>query len=66
MRRRRLELLCFVDCASLYNLVNKANLVHSFFSMFISFLYTFLAAMCPSSGETAVFMRYLVLVILYG
>jgi hypothetical protein len=22
--------LCFVDCASLYNLVNKANLVHNF------------------------------------
>ena len=30
MKRRRLELLCFVDRASLYNLVNKANLVHSF------------------------------------
>jgi hypothetical protein len=23
-------ILCFVDCASLYNLVNKANLVHNF------------------------------------
>ena len=31
MQRRRLELLCFVDHASLYNLVNKANLVHSLF-----------------------------------
>jgi len=33
--------LCFVDRASLYDLVNKANLVHIFFSMFISFLYMF-------------------------
>jgi len=32
--------------------------------MFISFLYIFLATMCPSSGETTVFMRHLVLVIL--
>ena len=29
-------ILYFVDCASLYNLVNKANLVHNFFSVFIS------------------------------
>jgi len=29
--------LCFVDRASLYNVVNKANLVHTFFSTFISF-----------------------------
>jgi hypothetical protein len=34
--------------------------------MFISFLYMFQATMCPSSGETTVFMRQLVLVILYG
>jgi len=33
--------------------------------MFISFLNMFRATMCPS-GETAVFMRHLVLVILYG
>jgi len=25
------RILCFVDPASLYNLVNKANLVHNFF-----------------------------------
>jgi len=34
--------------------------------MFISFLYMFRAIMCPSSGETTVFMRVLVLVIMCG
>jgi len=34
--------------------------------MFISFLYMFRANMCPSSGETTLFMRHLVLVILCG
>jgi len=34
--------------------------------MFISFLYMFRATMCPSSGETTVFMRHLVLVTLCG
>jgi len=34
--------------------------------MFITFLYIFRATMCPSSGETTVFMRHLVLVILCG
>jgi len=33
--------------------------------MFISFLCMFRATMCPSSGETTVFMQHLVLVILY-
>jgi len=28
-KHRICKLLCFVDCASLYNLVNKANLVHN-------------------------------------
>ena len=62
-----LIILCFVDPTSLYNLVNKANLVHSFFlvglllSIFIN-LYMFRSTMCPSSGETTVFMRRLVLV----
>ena len=37
-----------------------------FLSMFISFLYMFQATTCPSSGETTVFMRHLVLVILCG
>ena len=52
-----------------YNLVNKANLVHNLFlvylflSIFIN-LYVFRGTMCPSSGETTVFMRHLILVIL--
>jgi len=29
-----LKILCFVDCASLYNLVNKANLVPNFFLVY--------------------------------
>jgi len=37
-----------------------------FLSMFISFLYMFRATMFPSSGETTVSMRHLVLVTLYG
>ena len=61
-----LQFLRFVDCASLYNLVNKANLVHNFLSMFISFLYMFWASMCPSSGEITVFMWHLVFVTVCG
>jgi hypothetical protein len=57
-------ILCSVDPASLYNLVNKANFVHSFPSRFISFLYLFRATMCPSSGEKTVSMRHLVIVTL--
>ena len=34
--------------------------------MFISFLCMFRSTMCPSSGETTVFMWHLVLVTLYG
>jgi len=34
--------------------------------MFISFLYMFQATMCPSSGETTVFMRHLVFVTVCG
>jgi hypothetical protein len=37
-----------------------------FLSTCISFFYMFRATMCPSSGEITVFMRPLVLVILYG
>jgi hypothetical protein len=37
-----------------------------YLSMFISFLSIFRATVCPSSGETTVFMRHLVLVVLYG
>jgi hypothetical protein len=57
--------LCFVDRASLYNLANKANLVHSLLLVYLS-ICTFQANLCPSSGETAVFMQPLVLVILCG
>jgi hypothetical protein len=60
-------ILCFVYSTSLYNLVNKPNLVHNFFNiMFISFLYMFRVTMCPSSGEIIVSMRHLVLIILCG
>ena len=34
--------------------INKANLVHNFFSVFVCFLYMFRATMCPSSGEITV------------
>jgi len=64
-----LLLLSFFDPASLYNLVNKANSVHSLFLLYlflVYFLCMFRATMCPSSGETSVFMRHLVLVILCG
>ena len=57
--------LCSVDRASLYNLVNGTNLVHSLFSVyFVSFiynLYMFRTSLGPSSGGTIVFMRHLVL-----
>jgi len=53
------------DRTSLYNLVNKKTTWCTIFlSMFISLLYMFQATTCPSSGETTVFMRHLVLVIL--
>ena len=35
--------LCLVDRVSLYNLLNKANLVHNFLSILIYFLYMFRA-----------------------
>jgi len=51
---------------NIFNLVNKTSIAQNFFSIFISFLYVFRTTMCPSSGETALFMRHLVLVILCG
>jgi len=58
--------LWFVDPASMYNLVNNTKFVHNFIlSIFIN-LYMFRATIGPSSGETTVFVRHLVLVILYG
>jgi len=59
-------ILCFVELAFVYNLVNKANLVQNFLSKFISFLYMFRVTMCPSSGETTVFVRHVVLVVWYA
>jgi len=47
--------------------VNKSNSVHNLFLAYlflVYFLRTFWATTCPSSGETTVFMRHLVLVIL--
>ena len=59
--------VCFVDRASLYNLVNKANLVHNFFLVCLFFfLYMFRSTIFPSSGKTTVFIRHFVLVILCG
>ena len=61
------RILCFADRASLYNLVNKTTFVHNLFLVYIFInLYMFRATMSPSSGETTVFMRHLVLVILCG
>jgi hypothetical protein len=51
------------------SLVNETNLLHYFFlAYFVNFiynLYTFHTSPGPSSGGTTVFMRHLVLVILY-
>jgi len=55
----------FFELASLYNLVNKVNLVQFVLSIFIH-LYLFRAIVCQSSGETTVFLRHLVIVILCG
>jgi len=52
------------------NLVNESNLVHDLFLVyFVNFiynLYMFRTSPCPSSGETTVFMRHFVPVILYS
>ena len=50
-----------MDCIHLVS-VNKPNWSTNFPYMFISILYMFLAAMCPSSGEKIVSMRHLVYV----
>jgi len=59
------EILCFVDRAFWFDLVNRNNLVHNFLKFFITFLYMFRATMCPSSGENTVPMRHLVFVTVY-
>jgi len=62
--------LCSADRASLYNLIYETKLVHNSFSMyFVNFiynLYMFRTSPGPSAGGTTVFMRKLVLVILYS
>jgi len=60
------RILCFVDRASLYNLVNKSSLVNNFPCKFISTLYMFRATMCPSSGKITVSMRHPVFVSVCG
>jgi len=63
---RKVIFLCFVDRASLYNLVNKTKCTW-FLSIFVFInLYMFRPTMCPSSEDTTVFMLHLVLVILWG
>jgi len=61
-----IEFYVSVTVQTLYNLVNKANLVHNLFleylflvHLFIN-VYMFRATICPSSGETTVFMQHLV------
>jgi hypothetical protein len=58
------KVLYFVDRVSLYNLVNKTNLVRNLFLVYFVNLYMFWASLGPSSGGTTVYMRHLVLVIL--
>jgi hypothetical protein len=60
------DVLSFVDRTSLYNLVNKTNLVHNLFLVYLFLckcinLYMFRPTMCPSSGETTVFVWHWVL-----
>jgi len=61
-----LSVLCFVDRASLYIIVNKANSVHNLFLVNLSISTSFGLLFIPSSGETTVFMRNLVLLTLCG
>jgi len=35
-RKLKGEILCFVDRASLYNLVNKVNLMHNLFLVYLT------------------------------
>jgi hypothetical protein len=59
-----LHFLCFIDRASLYNLVNKTNVVHNF-SLCVYFCSLHVSgATCPSSGELTVSMEHLVFVTL--
>ena len=44
-------MLCFVDCASLYNLVNKAKLVHSFSCVCLFLFSTCFGRLCVHHQE---------------
>jgi hypothetical protein len=39
-------------------LVNKSNLIHNFYSLYISIVYMFRATICSSSGEISVSIRH--------
>jgi hypothetical protein len=68
------QILCFVDRTSLYNLVNKTNLMHNLFLVCLSISTYFRRlwahhqekqlCFCPSSEEITVFLQHLVFVIL--
>jgi hypothetical protein len=62
-------LLKRVTTECLLHLINKANLVHNLFLVYLFLnvflnLHIFQSTMCPSSGEATVFLQHLVLVIL--
>ena len=60
-------LLCFVDRASLNNLLQiSPTRCTILLNIFISVLYMFQASMCPSSGENYYIYATLVFVTLYG
>jgi hypothetical protein len=63
------HILCSVEHASLYNLINETKFVHEFFLVyFVNFiynLYMFRTSPCPSSGGISVFIWHFVFVILF-
>jgi hypothetical protein len=65
-----LYILCSVDRASLYSLVNETSFMHylllAYFVNFIYNLYMFRTSPGLSSGGETVFMRHLVLVVVYS
>jgi hypothetical protein len=59
------RILCFVDRATLYNLVNKANSVHNFLvSLFLIILINFYTYHLPVS-KTLHFMTYTLVILNY-
>jgi len=49
-------ILCFVDRASLYNLVNKANFVHNLFLIYLSISTCFMH-LCAHHQEKKLYLR---------